>query len=88
MRGAAVTAALYRNGGWYASLRGITGPTGRVMFMRPAANDARGVLHDAGAPGGRGRLRLGARHAGEPLLQAQAAAAAVSAGTGLGVADL
>jgi hypothetical protein len=34
--GAAVSAALYRNGGWYASLRGATGGTGRVTFTRPA----------------------------------------------------
>jgi hypothetical protein len=34
--GAAVAAALYRNGGWYASLRGATGTTGRVTFTRPA----------------------------------------------------
>jgi hypothetical protein len=36
VRNAAVSAALYRNGRWYAGLRGVTGPTGRVTFVRPA----------------------------------------------------
>lgn len=42
VRDAAVTAALYRNGGWYAGLRGVTGPTGRVTFVRAARSTRAG----------------------------------------------
>jgi hypothetical protein len=36
VRDASVTAALYRNGAWYASLQGVTGGNGRVTFVRRA----------------------------------------------------
>jgi hypothetical protein len=36
VRNAAVNAALYRNGSWYARLQGVTGGGGRVTFVRRA----------------------------------------------------
>jgi hypothetical protein len=42
VRGAAVAAALYRNGAWYAGLRGVTGSTGRVTFVRAARSTRAG----------------------------------------------
>jgi hypothetical protein len=36
VRNAAVSAALYRNGSWYARLQGVTGVDGRVTFVRRA----------------------------------------------------
>ena len=87
VRGAAVTAALYRNGGRYALLRGIMGRRGERCPRGRLERRAR-ASHDAGAPGGRGSLRLVSRHAGEPLLQAQVAATAASGVTRIEVADL
>ena len=78
---AAVNAALYRNGAWYASLRGVTGPGGRVTFVRRARVTRAGCYTTrvrrvaatgyAWVPG----------HPGEPVLQAHAPAPAVATRT-------
>jgi hypothetical protein len=74
VRGAAVRAALYRNGAWYAGLRGVTGSTGRVTFVRAARStragcyttrvrdvSARGFAWQPGTPANRFCKRKAAR---------------------------
>ena len=66
VRDAAVNAALYRNGSWYASLQGVTAGDGRVTFVRRARATragcyttrvrlvtATGYLWDRGTPSNR-----------------------------------